>query len=200
MSGVRDRRLIQAVWPGEEADAGKAAFSVTLHRLRKLLRHPDAIAVEDGLVSLNMKVCWVDTIAFERLLDQPNSPEDIERALALYRGNLLPEDDEEPWSACLREKLKRKFLREIVTIGSELESSQRWQDAIDLYQRALDADGLVEAFYRGLMRCYGALARTSEAISVYQRMRRLFSITLGIEPSEESETLYRNLFSCAQPS
>jgi DNA-binding SARP family transcriptional activator len=51
----------------------------------------------------------------------------------------------------------------------------------------------VEAFYQGLMRCYRALDRGCEAISAYQRMRQLFSITLGIEPTAESEWLYRTL-------
>jgi DNA-binding SARP family transcriptional activator len=195
VSRVRDRRLINAVWSGDEADAGKAAFNVTLHRLRKLLQHPEAISIQDGVVTLNTQTCWIDAIAYERLLDQPRSPERIERALALYRGNLLPEDDEEPWSTPLREKLQRKFLHEVMAIGDELESSQHWHRAIDLYQRALDADNLVEAFHRGLMRCYRALGRAPEAISAYQRMRRLFSVTLGIEPSAESETLYRSLLS-----
>ncbi len=194
VKSVRDRKLINALWSGDEVDAGKAAFNVTLHRLRKFLQHPDAIAIQDGLVTLNTDVCWVDAIAFERLLQTPRSPEQVERALALYRGNLLPEDDGEPWSSGLREKLRRNFLHEVASAGGALESSQQWHDAIELYQRALNADNLVEAFYRGLMRCYRALNRTSEAISVYQRMERLFSITLGIEPSAESEALYRSLF------
>ena len=200
VKSVRDRKLINALWSGDEADAGKAAFNVTLHRLRKFLQHPDAIAIQDGLVTLNTEVCWVDAVAFERLLQAPRRKGQIERALALYRGNLLPEDDEEPWSSCLREKLRRNFLHEVVSAGDALESSQQWHDAIELYQRALNADNLVEAFHRGLMRCYRALNRTSEAISVYQRMQRLFSITLGIEPSAESEVLYRSLFAAVAGS
>ena len=193
VNNIRDRRLINAVWSGEESDAGKAAFNVTLHRLRKLLQHPDAIAIEDGVVTLNTDVCWIDAIAFERLLGNARSPDRVERALALYRGNLLPEDEEEPWSGYLREKLRRKFLHEAGAIGTALESSEQWQAAIELYQRGLDVDNLVEAFYQGLMRCYRALDRGCEAISAYQRMRQLFSVTLGIEPTAESEWLYRTL-------
>ena len=170
VNNIRDRRLINAVWSGEESDAGKAAFNVTLHRLRKLLQHPDAIAIEDGVVTLNTDVCWIDAIAFERLLGNARSPDRVERALALYRGNLLPEDEEEPWSGYLREKLRRKFLHEAGAIGTALESSEQWQAAIELYQRGLDADNLVEAFYQGLMRCYRALDRGCEGyrpISAY---------------------------------
>jgi DNA-binding SARP family transcriptional activator len=44
------------------------------------------------------------------------------------------------------------------------------------------------------MRCLHALDRAPEAISVYQRMERLFSITLGLSPTAESQAIYRSLF------
>ena len=147
----------------------------------------------DGLVTLNSDVCWIDAIAFERLLDAPRSPERIERALGLYRGNLLPGDDDERWSTVLREKLRRRFLHEVSAMEAALESSQQWQEAVDLYQRALNADSLNELFYQGLMRCYCALDRTPEAVSVYQRMQRLLSVTLGMEPAADSKAMYRRL-------
>jgi len=109
--------------------------------------------------------------------------------------NLLPEDEDEPWSNYLREKLRRKFLHEVESVGEQLEREAQWQKAIAHYQRALDADNLAEAFYRGLMRCLHALDRSAEAISVYQRMERLFSITLGLQPTTDSQKIYRSLFS-----
>ncbi len=192
---VRDHRIIDAVWPLEEADAGRATFNVALHRLRKLLAHADAIVVRDGLVSLNSKVCWIDVFAFERLLDSSRKYRDIERALGLYRGPLLPQDEDKPWTATLRERLRRKFLHHLGLAARELEARTQWPMAIDHYQRGLDAESLAEGFYQGLMRCYRALNRPAEAISVYQRMHRLFSIVLGTQPTEESEALYRGLFS-----
>jgi DNA-binding SARP family transcriptional activator len=192
---VRDRRLIDTLWSEDEADDAKAAFNVTLHRLRKMLVQSDAVEVKDGALRLNTQVCWVDAMAFEHLLHSSASRTRTEAALALYRGNLLPEDEEEPWSSYLREKLRRKFLHEVERVGEQLEQEAQWQKAIAHYQRALDADNLAEAFYRGLMRCLHALDRGPEAISVYQRMERLFSITLGLPPTAESQDLYRSLFS-----
>jgi hypothetical protein len=34
--------------------------------------------------------------------------------------NLLPEDEDEPWSNYLREKLRRKFLHEVESVGEQL--------------------------------------------------------------------------------
>jgi PAS domain S-box-containing protein len=192
-SNVRDHRIVDAVWPVDEADGGKAAYNVTLHRLRKLLVHPDAIVVQDGSVSLNSKICWVDAFAFERLLDASNNTRHLERALGLYQGGLLPQDEDEAWSAVLRERLRRKFVLHLGAAARKLEASAQWTIAIDHYQRGLNADPLAEGFYQGLMRCYQALNCTAEAISVYQRMHRLFSIVLSRQPTQESEDLYQSL-------
>jgi DNA-binding SARP family transcriptional activator len=190
-SGVRDHRLIDAIWPDDEADAARAAFSVTLHRLRKLLGHPDAILLEDGLVSLNPRLCWVDAFAFERLGDsQPATDPAGVAALQLYRGNLLPCEIDEPWSASLRERLKARFIRQVRTTAERYEKAGDVRAALELYSRGLETDDLTEAFYQGLMRCHLALGCVADAAAAYLRMRQLFAAVLGIKPSAESERLH----------
>jgi ATP/maltotriose-dependent transcriptional regulator MalT len=193
-SGVRDHRLIDAIWPDDEADAARAAFSVTLHRLRKLLGHPDAILLEDGLVSLNPRLCWVDAFAFERLGDPHLGTGRAEpagvAALELYRGNLLPGEIDEPWSASLRERLKARFIRQVRAMGERYEQAHDFRHALELYSRGLEADDLTEAFYHGLMRCHLALGSPADAASAYRRMRQLLTAILGIKPSAKSERLH----------
>jgi pentatricopeptide repeat protein len=117
----------------------------------------------------------------------------------MYKGNLLPGDEDEPWSCSLRERLRRKFVHHAELVGNELEALQEWQLAIEHYQRALDADNMTQAFHCGLMRCYSALQRPSEVVSVYQRMRRLLSVTAGLVPSATTEALYQSLLSTHRP-
>jgi tetratricopeptide (TPR) repeat protein len=52
---------------------------------------------------------------------------------------------------------------------------------------------LAEPLYQGLMRCYAALNRHAEARSAYRRLRQTLSVTLGIAPSSDSESLARTL-------
>ena len=59
-AGVAEEKLIDAVWPEEEGDAGRKAYNIALHRLRELLGNCDAITVASGALSLNGSVCWVD--------------------------------------------------------------------------------------------------------------------------------------------
>jgi len=191
---VRDHRLIDALWPDDEADAARAAFNVTVHRLRRLLGYPDAILVEDARVSLNPRRCWVDAFAFERLGDwgsgKPTDEAARELAIELYRGNVLPGELEEPWAASLRERLKARFIRQVRNAGARHEQAGELHHAVDLYSRGLEADDLTEAFYQGLMRCHLALGCPTDAVAAYRRMRQLFGAILGIKPGAESERLY----------
>jgi DNA-binding SARP family transcriptional activator len=202
---VKDYQLADALWPDEEGDAARDAQRVALHRLRKLLGQPDAVLVEEGRISLNREVCWVDAFAFEALLDGArNTGRDLDaqqqHALALYRGALLPADRDEPWTAPMRERLRTKFMHYFARLGSMLEARQAWDEALDLYVRGLDADNATESFYQGLMRCHAALGRPGDAASAYRQLRETLAATLGVKPSPASEALYQTLREAPRPA
>jgi DNA-binding SARP family transcriptional activator len=197
--GVSMQRLIDALWPETEGDAAQKAFDIALHRLRRLLRYPDALQIQEGRLTLNDKVCWVDTWAFERLLadaetaHQNNAQAGIERGLALYHGAFLADETEAAWSASLRERLRAKFIHHVARLANKRADSGNFEAALKLYQRGLEADDLAEEFYQGVMRCYRSLDRHAEALAVYRRLRQTLSITLGIPPSPASQALFRAL-------
>ena len=66
---VPSARLVDALWPDDEGDAGRKALDVCLVRLRKLLGHAEAVLVRDEQVSLNRETCWVDAWAFADLVE-----------------------------------------------------------------------------------------------------------------------------------
>ncbi|HKF94569.1 MAG TPA: hypothetical protein VKB96_08205, partial [Gammaproteobacteria bacterium] len=85
-------RLTDALWPDEEADAAHEAFAINLHRLRKLIGD-DVVLLQEGRITLSAHRCWLDTWAFERLLDQAKAADTaservalMEKALSLYHG------------------------------------------------------------------------------------------------------------------
>ncbi len=43
------------------------------------------------------------------------------------------------------------------------------------------------------MRCYWRMGRLTEAVSAYRRLRQTLSAVLGVEPSAESEVIYREV-------
>ncbi len=187
---VRDERLMDALWAQESGDAAHEAFHQALFRLRKLLGSSQAVQLSEGRVSLDESLVWTDVRAFEEALGERGASD---RALGLYRGDFLADEADQPWSASMRERLRTKYLHQVSLAGAGLERGQRWDDAIALYLRGLDADALSESFYQGLMRCYAARGSRAEALSVYRRMRQQLSVVLGMPPSSSSEALVREL-------
>ena len=196
---VPEERLLDALWPDEEADAARKSLDITVLRLRKLLGSNDTITVGDELIGLNPQLCWTDVWAFERRMAETDAPAGegglaaAATAIALYRGNFLPADEEEPWTVKARERLRAKFVRLVETAAQAQEASGNWEQAIANYLKGLEADDLVEAFHLGLMRCYRALGRPAEAMTTYRRLRQTLSVVLGIAPSPAAEALVQEL-------
>jgi LuxR family maltose regulon positive regulatory protein len=198
---VSDAKLVDALWPDEDGDAGQKALSVTLLRLRRLLGDNDLIHAQGGRMSLNRTRCWVDAWTFEdRLTAMPLAAEagatglpTLRRAVSCYGGSFLPDDAELPWTVPVRERLRSKFIHGLATLGTHLEDAASYDEAITWYLRGLDADAIVEPFYQGLMRCYDKLDRRTEAVAAYRRLRQTLSVTLGLQPAASSERLYRSL-------
>ena len=196
-SKVAVATAIDALWPQAEGDAGKKSFEIALHRLRKLLGSDEVIRLEGGQLSLNSSICWVDSLAFERLARKAESgngegdrSEDLaSRALALFRGGFLP-GDEQAWAAPYREKLRAQFIRLVESAGDRFESGGRAEQAERWYRKALELELTAESIYRRLMQSLANQGRSAEAIEIYRRCREMLSVVLSAKPSPETEAAY----------
>ena len=163
-TAVSESALIDALWPDEDGDAAHGAYTMAIIRLRKLLKESDLLVQHGGKLSLDRRRCWVDIWAFGEAVDRVTAADhaasfdvvrrDEARALSLYKGSFLSEDLDAPWSAPVRERLRAKFIALVSRHGQRFEAAHRYDDALSLYQRGLDADSLAEEFHQGLMRCY----------------------------------------------
>lgn len=196
---VPEQKLLDALWPDEAGDAAHEAFAVSLHRLRKLLVHSDVIQLLDGLVSLDAGKCWVDAWALERRIAetdvQPGGTDAFgaNPVWQLYQGHFLAEDTDAPWAVSMRARLRSQFLMHLSRSGKRHEKEGRLDVATLLYQKGIDSDDLAEELYQGLMRCHMLQDRRAEAMAVYRRLRQTLSVTLGIQPSPQSEQLFRSI-------
>ena len=199
--------LTAALWPDSDGDDAKRAFDTTLHRLRKILGDDRIIILQEGKVSLDARYCWTDVWAFERLLGRLNRIRNLDTAgrdalaleqlteqlLSLYQGHFLARDDMTSWSISLRERLRSKYIHNLLETGRYWEIHGFWEKAIACYQRGLEVDDLIETFYQRLMVCYLELQRYSEGLATYRRCCRVLSITLGLLPEAETEVLNNEL-------
>ena len=195
--------VVDALWPDAEGDAGKRSFDVTLYRLRKLLGSEEAIKLEGAKLSLNGAMCWTDCFAFEALAASLEAAgaaaagERIEslarRALELYRGHFLADEEPHPWSIAYRDRLRARFMRVVERAGDHLESEARGEDAEQLYRRALDLDPVAEPVSRRLIRSLARRGEKADAIEVYRRCREMLAIVLNVKPAPETERVYESL-------
>ena len=209
---VSQERISEALWPDSEGDAAHRSFDTTLHRLRKLIGNEKAITLQEGQLSLNSEICWVDAWAFERLqgkvesiLDNHPRPDCsdsndnneigllCEQILSLYQDHFLHNSSDESWCLTFRERLRSKFIRLLRKAGRHWETQGHWYKAVDCYQRGLELDNLIEGFYQGLMNCYQQLDLHAEAIVIYNRCTENLNQFLGIAPSRTTSDIYKSL-------
>lgn len=104
--GVSVASLSDSIWPEADGFDAYRAFTTTLHRLRRLLRCPEAVRLCAGRLTLEPEHCRVDLWDFERAFRAARDPVTLRQALDLYRGPFLG-DDPNPWAIATRTRLEK---------------------------------------------------------------------------------------------
>src|SRR5262245_54413753 len=195
--GVREELVMDALWPEAEGDAARVALASALHRLRGLLGREQAILRQEGRLSLDGRLCWVDVWAVDRLLGRSetaaNHPELIRRAARLYRGAFLDEGEGELSKAtAMVESRRRRLLRHLVRVGRQCEQANP-QEAVDWYEEALRVDPCAEDACRSLMTVYHRLDRSTDVAVTYQRCRDAIDAASGLVPPPANQGLFQPL-------
>ena len=195
------------LWPEADGDLALQSCATTLHRLRKLLGHHEAIQMYNALLTVDRRYCWVDAWVFENLMDKADSLWDKAHnashlkkacemtcsALELHKGTFLPEETWNPDVISLREHLRQRYFRGLYRLGDYLVRSKQWEEARKFFERGLTIDDCAEGCYQGLMACLQKLGHRMEALAVFDRCRRTLDAKLGIIPSLDTEALVRSL-------
>ena len=145
---VAETDISDALWPDADGDMAHQAFATTLHRVRKLLGQPNLIHQQDKKLTLNAHWCWVDAWGIESLSgkaqssiqgeDKQSEEETLKRLVALYQGPFLSDDIHEPWTAPMRERLRRKYLTALETLCTTWSQEGRKAKAKACLERAME--------------------------------------------------------------
>ena len=204
---VGEEWITEALWPRIDGDSAHRSFTTTLHRLRKLLGEDRAVVLSEGKLSFDGRYVWLDTWAFEQVaarveqmlrrsrdsMDRDTFDALCDRAIALYGGAFLAREPDEPWALPMRERQRHRFMRVMTEVSRYLQEVGQPDRAVDLLERALEADGVAEGLYRHLMLCYLELGRSADAAETYQRCRTTLAAVLKAEPAAETRALYEKL-------
>ncbi|MDN5751599.1 MAG: hypothetical protein L0H64_24390, partial [Pseudonocardia sp.] len=174
---VRDR-VVDALWPHLDPDAGAANLRKAAHHARQALGRDDAVRLSGGTVAL-FPSCDVDTDVadFERRAEAALRSGDGAACDAVgHPGELLPDLLYEEWTRAWRDRVRALHLA-LLRLGG-------W------WERLVDIDPSDEQAHRELMRAALAGGNRHAAIRWYGRLRTNLEHELGLPPSPKSRALY----------
>ena len=191
-------------WPDSTEKQALTNLRHLLHELRKAL--PDA----ESLVKADTKtIAWVgnsaqflDVLAFEssveeaRTAKQANNAlaacEALEKAIALYQGDLLPGCYDE-WLAEHRERFRLIYFEALIEVIRCAEENRSYGLALQYAQKLRLQDPTREATYRDLMRLYSLDGDRAKALQTYRQCAAALKRELNVEPSEATKQLHDDL-------
>jgi len=202
---ISQKELIDLLWEdGEEKDNPQNALRTTFHRVRSLLNQlydtagHDLIVHQNGGYTINPEfVIDLDVLRFDALLKEGADAESDEKrveayqqAIALYRDDFLVKLSSESWARSVSLHYHEMYVQAVKETLVLLEKSQRRKDAVDLCSYALKIEPYSEEIYLHMMANLLAMGEKREAISVYEKLSKIFLADFGVLPSEEIRKLY----------
>ncbi len=192
--------LAYQFWPDSSETQARTNLRKLLLQLRQALPDSDAyLSTDDSTIQWRGDLALsLDVDEFERAMTQAGTPDRaearcyLERAIALYQGDLLPEcyDD---WIIPERDRLRQMLTGGLRQLAGQYEEQRAYTAAINAVQRLLRLDELDEDAYRALMRLHALNGNLAQAMRVYHNCVIILSRELNAEPSPATRELHARL-------
>jgi DNA-binding SARP family transcriptional activator len=177
-------QVLDFLWP-DAVDEAAPKLHKAAHFARRAMDVPNAVVLRGETVALGPETdVSVDVVEFEDLARRALENGDAataREALALYGGELLPDDRYEDWAEERREQLRLRQLDLLRLDG-------RWETVVEL-------DPTDEIAHLALMRQRAADGDRHAALRQFDRMDRALRRELGVSPGRDAITLRDRLLS-----
>jgi DNA-binding SARP family transcriptional activator len=205
---VTQSELAEALWPESLPSSWTIALSAIISRLRSRL---STLGLVRSHIIGNAFGCyqfsppadtWVDIEAALEGVDAAEGFVATGNPMAAYGPSLiattilrrpfLPGDDG-PWAEGRRAALATALVRAIDCRVEALAANNEIELALTHAKEAVRLEPYRESGYRRLMRMQMRKGDRGEAVRVYLECKRLLEAELGVAPSGETESLYREI-------
>jgi len=203
--------LIDQLYVDSDYDKASGNLRVRISELRQALE-PDLVKKKNSRYILTVHEgyrfnpdidCSIDverfskhtTIGYRRWISGEllRAKRHFSLATSLYKGLFLPEDRYEEWAIPYQNLWKDDYISTLLKLSEcELKLDQNEQ-AIQHSHKAICAAPLREDALRQLMRCHWKNGSRAAALRVYEKACTRLSTTSAIEPSKETQWLYRDI-------
>jgi len=198
-------KLAALLWAGTAPQQARNSLRQALFAIRKTLvpTTPQSLLIDADVVALNPGIVDVDALGFERAV-AAGSPEDLDRALSLYQGELLdgfsiPEAAFEAWLFAERDRLREVALDGTGRLLAHFAARGPLDRAVQVAGRLLALDPLRESGHRTLMELYVRQGRRSAALKQYQNLTVLLRRELDVAPEMATTQLYEDVLRARRP-
>lgn len=200
--------IIEALWPGMCADAGRHRLHQAIYTLRGILNRLDPgreyIVCENGAYRLDPAVpLWTDVGEFDRLSAVGTGHDAAGRAdqaftayfaaEQLYRGDYLDSTPCTDWAEGERRRLRASYVVLATRLGELHAERGDHTAAIAGCARVLERDPWNEEATRLVMRSYAATGNRSLALQLFKSFETALVDDLGVTPSAEARMLYEEI-------
>jgi class 3 adenylate cyclase len=183
--------LAARFWPDVLDESARTSLRSALSALRRALG-PDSeqylIAGRDEVGLADDALVWTDLAEFDRCIDE----ERLEQALALSRGELLADLDDD-WVYERRDEHRDRVADVLARLAAGAEGDGDLQKAIGYTRRQVALDPLAEEPQRDLMRRLAATGDRAAAIKTYERLSQRLRDELRITPSQATRAFAETL-------
>jgi len=203
---VPDHRLhreqaTDVCWPDADPSAAVGSLRVALHAARRALepelapRAASSYLVADGaLLRLDPATVWIDADHAEsasRAALASGAREDLAAALALFTGELLPEDRYATWAQARRDRVVALREQVQLALAAAHLAHDDLPDAVAAAEQVLAASPAEELAHRVLIEAFLRQGLRRRAVYQYHACREALDAELGVRPGPETERLHR---------
>jgi len=192
-------KLASLLWSDRGDQQARDSLKHALTRLRQCLQSaiPPPIVADRQSVRLDSAAVTTDVATFERLL-RDGTPEALEHAMALYRGDLLDgigirDSVFDDWLLVERQRLRQLVEEALTKLLTQSLAAGARERAAAAARRLLSLDPLREVACRALMQIHAEQAQTAQALKVYEVLRDRLHRELGVKPEAETVKLYESI-------
>jgi DNA-binding SARP family transcriptional activator len=204
---VHREELLEWHWPDLPPDRAVRAFHVTMHSLRRALepelprgaRPSSVISTGESyrvILDDHARFDADELLALARAAPGGDGRDELARRFALeeaFPGPLFPEWPYASWAEELRRQCEDVNASNLHALGVLLVEQGRPREAIARLSRLLVLEPEREEWHRALMLAYRASGERALALRQFHACRSVLRRELGVEPSPETQELYRRV-------
>jgi DNA-binding SARP family transcriptional activator/ATP/maltotriose-dependent transcriptional regulator MalT len=191
--------LIEMLWPNSSLVTGRSRLRNLLSRLRgasgEILERDGEMIHLPGGHEIDAEQFREDAEAARVARsagDERHAAALARSALGRYRGDLLPDDRYEDWTAIARERLRSVYLDLLDLLAGAAEEQSDFDETIRMIARGIDVEPYDEQRYVRLARLLWSQGRAGSALATLTRARAALA-ELGLDPSDDLVGLEREI-------